>query len=220
MSGPRVFVSASFPSGKPGQPFKPYDTAAIAEATTAVVRAVLRAGGRIVFGAHPTISPLVLLVAGEQGRSEAVEVYQSRFFEQQIPHETKRLIALGLAVPHWTDLVPGEDEDDPRPSLALMRDEMLKDEPFDAAVFIGGMKGIVDETSSCATSVPRFRGCHCGRPVERRASRAERAPDRRASRPRPRVAALSRARSPPRRRAAAVTLTRVAAVSTPAKAAT
>jgi hypothetical protein len=146
MSAPRVFVSASFPSGEPGQPFEPYDTAAIAEATTAVVRAVLRAGGRIVFGAHPTISPLVLLVAGEQGRREAVEVYQSRFFEKQIPHETKRLIALGLAVPHWTDLVPGEDEDDPRPSLALMRDEMLKaSEPFDAAVFIGGMKGIVDE---------------------------------------------------------------------------
>jgi hypothetical protein len=146
MSGPRVFVSASFPSGEPGEPFKPYDTAAIADATTAVVRAVLRAGGRIVFGAHPTISPLVLLVAGEQGAKQAVDVYQSYFFEAQIPEETTRLIELGFAVPHWTERVPGETEKDPGPSLALMRDEMLKaDEPIDAAVFIGGMAGIFAE---------------------------------------------------------------------------
>jgi hypothetical protein len=146
MSGRRVFVSASFPSGERGAPFEPYDTAAIADAATAVVRAVLRAGGRIVFGAHPTISPLVLLIAGEHGRGEAVEVYQSRFFEDQIPDETKRLIELGFAVPHWTEHVPGAHEKDPGASLELMRRKMLEESgPIDAAVFIGGMEGIFAE---------------------------------------------------------------------------
>src|SRR5262245_6758103 len=100
MSGPRVFLSASFPSGKDGEPYQPYDVGAIADAATAVVRAVLRSGGRIVFGGHPAISPLVLQVAAELGRREVVDVYQSRSFEDVIPAETTRLIEHGFAVPH------------------------------------------------------------------------------------------------------------------------
>jgi len=146
MSGPRVFLSASFPSGKAGEPYEPYDVAAIADAATAVVRAVLRAGGRIVFGAHPAISPLVLQVAAELGRREVVDVYQSRFFEGVIPAETTRLIQLGYAVPHWTKTVPGEHERDAKPSLNVMRTEMLVvAKAPDAAVFIGGMDGIKRE---------------------------------------------------------------------------
>ena len=143
MSGPRVFLSASFPSGEDGEPYEPYDVAAIADAATAVVRAVLRADGRIVFGAHPAISPLVLLVAAELGRREVVEVYQSLWFRKMIPEETTRLIKLGYAVPRWTDEVPGES---PKPSLAVMRKKMLvEDQAPDAAVFIGGMGGIKRE---------------------------------------------------------------------------
>jgi SLOG cluster3 family len=146
MSGPRVFVSAGFPSGDRGKPFVPYDTGAIGFAATEVVRAVLEAEGRIVFGAQPAISPLVLRVAVELGRREVVDVYQSRFFEKDIPGETMRLINEGYAVPHWTERVPGESEKDPKPSLALMRTEMLEEaEPPDAAVFIGGMEGILGE---------------------------------------------------------------------------
>jgi hypothetical protein len=141
MSGPRVFVSAGFPSGKRGEPFAPYDTGAIGFAATEVVRAVLEAEGRIVFGAQPAISPLVLRVAVELGRREVVDVFQSRFFEGRIPGETMRLIDEGYAVPHWTERVGGED---PGPSLERMRAEMLA-HPFDAAVFIGGMEGILDE---------------------------------------------------------------------------
>ena len=143
MSGPRVFVSAGFPSGDRGKKFLPYDTGAIGFAATEVVRAVLHAGGRIVFGAQPSISPLVLQVAVELDRREVVEVYQSRFFEGRIPEETMRLIEEGYAVPHWTGRAHGESEDDPNPSLAVMRTEMLLvAEPPDAAVFIGGMEGI------------------------------------------------------------------------------
>jgi hypothetical protein len=143
MSGPRVFVSAGFPSGERGKKFLPYDTGAIGFAATEVVRAVLHAGGRIVFGAQPSISPLVLQVAVELDRREVVEVYQSRFFEGRIPEETMRLIEEGYAVPRWTRRVQGESEDDPNPSLAVMRTEMLLvAEPPDAAVFIGGMEGI------------------------------------------------------------------------------
>jgi SLOG cluster3 family len=146
MSGPRVFVSAGFPSGERGEKFLPYDPGAIGFAMTEVVRAVLRAEGRIVFGAQPAISPLVLQVAVELGRRNVVDVYQSRFFEKRIPGETMRLVEEGYAVPQWTERVPGVNEEDPCPSLELMRTKMLMEaDPPDAAVFIGGMEGIIDE---------------------------------------------------------------------------
>ena len=59
----RVFLSASFPSGKRGTRFEPFDPGAIADAVTAVARAVLVAKGRLLLGGHPTITPLVLTVA-------------------------------------------------------------------------------------------------------------------------------------------------------------
>src|SRR4051794_28011123 len=72
-----VFLSASFPSGKRGKKFKPYDTAAISAAVRALTRAILLAEHRIVFGAHPMISPVVLLAAGEFEVSGAIDVFQS-----------------------------------------------------------------------------------------------------------------------------------------------
>ncbi|MGH8300567.1 MAG: hypothetical protein ACRET5_03775, partial [Steroidobacteraceae bacterium] len=86
-----VFLSASFPSGDRGQAFRPYDAEAIADAVVAITRAVLYAGGRLVFGGHPTISPLVLLIAAELDTKGRVDIFQTRYFEGQVPPETLEL---------------------------------------------------------------------------------------------------------------------------------
>jgi hypothetical protein len=150
LSGARVFLSASFPSGERGEPFRPYDPDAIAEAVTAVAQAVLTADGRIVFGAHPTISPLILLIAVELDRHEVVEIYQSRYFEGRVPKETTDLIRRGYGVVHWTRY----DPDDLHGSLRVMRQEMLSRGSFAAAVFVGGMEGILEEDELVRTLQP------------------------------------------------------------------
>lgn len=146
LSGQAIFLSASFPSGARGDALPAARPSAIADAVTSVVRAVFEADGRLVFGGHPTISPLVLLVAREYGRREAVDIYQSLSYQDVIPDETKRL-AEGYGTLHWTDDI-GED------SLVLMRKTMLAERPS-AGVFIGGMQGVVDEFA-LLPDVPRF----------------------------------------------------------------
>ncbi len=139
LAGQTLFLSASFPHGERAERFPEADPAAIADAVTAVVRAVLQAGGRLVFGAHPTISPLVLLVAGEYGRPDVVEIFQSRQYEPIVPAETRRLAERGFGAIRWTDDVGDRTE-----NLALMRRAML-DRELAAGVFVGGMEGVVEE---------------------------------------------------------------------------
>lgn len=141
LAGARVLLSASFPSRSRGERFRPYDASAIAAAVTAVTQAVLTARGTLVFGGHPTISPLVLLVASEIDRPHAVVVYQSSTFEGRVPKETLDLFERGLGELRWTDEVKG----DLTATLALMRREMLSREPLAAGIFIGGMEGVHDE---------------------------------------------------------------------------
>lgn len=137
-----VFLSASFPSGERGKRFEPYDPAAISAAVRALARAIMLAGGRIVFGAHPTISPLILFVAGEFEVEGAIDIYQSARFADQIPEETRRLVELGYGDLHMVDADPSGDLG---VSLELMRRAMLTEQDVTAGVFVGGMEGIRDE---------------------------------------------------------------------------
>jgi hypothetical protein len=137
-----VFLSASFPSGERGQRFKPYDPAAISAAVRALARAMLLADGRIVFGAHPTITPVVLLAAGEFEVKGAIDIYQSVYFADQIPDETLRLVELGYGALHMIDADPTGDL---RLSLELMRRAMFTQQDLVAGIFVGGMEGIRDE---------------------------------------------------------------------------
>jgi hypothetical protein len=137
-----VFLSASFPSGERGERFKPYDPAAISAAVRALARAILLADGRIVFGAHPTISPVILLAASEFEVAGAIDIYQSAYFADQIPEETLRLVELGYGALHMIDADPAADL---RLSLQLMRRAMFTEQDVAAGVFVGGMEGIRDE---------------------------------------------------------------------------
>jgi hypothetical protein len=138
----KVFLSASFPSGERGERFTPYDPAAISGAVRALARAILLADGRIVFGAHPTISPVILLAAGEFEVKGAIDIYQSAYFTDQIPEETLRLVELGYGALHMINADPSGDL---RVSLELMRRAMLTEQDVTAGVFVGGMEGIRDE---------------------------------------------------------------------------
>ena len=137
----RVFLSASFPSGDRGTRFEPFDSGAIADAVTAVARAVLAADGRLLFGGHPTITPLVLTVASELEIKGAVDVFQSRWFADQITRETKMLKDAGFGAIRWTPERVTRKE-----SLETMREAMLgRDRKLIAGVFVGGMEGVREE---------------------------------------------------------------------------
>ncbi len=135
-----VFLSGSFPSGERGRQFEPFDPGGIADAVSACARAVLTGGGTLVFGGHPTITPLVLLIAAELQLREKVHIYQSRWFADRITEETRRLEALGLGLIHWTDASATLEQ-----SLELLRHSMLTEHQFLAGTFIGGMEGIISE---------------------------------------------------------------------------
>lgn len=157
LKGKRIFLSASIPSPERSNHYKRQDDAPwrIRDAVTSVIHAVFAAGGQLVFGGHPMISPLVLLIAGEHfapsdGEAERpITVYQSRAFESDLTVETELLEQLGYAEIRLIEI--SEDENPlsaRRPeskSLLLMRRRMLEDRGLDAAVMIGGMEGIEEE---------------------------------------------------------------------------
>ncbi|WP_443486860.1 SLOG domain-containing protein [Novosphingobium aerophilum] len=113
------------------------DTAAITAAVSALLYVTL--GRRqLVWGGHPAITPMVWAHAEAMGVDYGawVKLYQSEFFEDEFPKET----ALFDNV-----VVTPEVPEDMAASLAIMREQMLDDTSFGAAVFVGGMQGIMDE---------------------------------------------------------------------------
>lgn len=161
-----VFVSASIPDPTrwPGE----FDALAITDAVTATARAILTQSGTIVTAAHPTIAPLLLYVAGEFPSTDrpSVVVYQSRLFEGMLPEATTRFEREGVGMIQWTEAVTG---DAPTPgrwdrSLRLMRVTMLRDSAPVAAIFVGGMEGIIEEHALFREMYPRRPWYALGRP--------------------------------------------------------
>ncbi|MFN9753947.1 MAG: hypothetical protein ACK55L_00930 [bacterium] len=147
---PNVFLSASVPhrpewiaGSKPAE---------IEEAIIALARAVFARRGRLVFGGHPSVSPLVAAVAGEyfpadpHRQSRPVVIFQSEFFRALLPDETWDLHRLGWANLIWTPVELSRGEPDRAASLLRMRRELLtRAGPWDAMVAIGGMEGVLEE---------------------------------------------------------------------------
>lgn len=141
LAGRYVFLSASFPSGERALRFQPCDPGEITDAVTAVVRAVLKGHGKLLFGGHPTITPLVLMIASELDRKSVVDVFQSLWFEDSITPAVRALETEGYGCIHWTPKLESREN-----SLQKMRQEMLCfDHRIAAGVFVGGMEGIRDE---------------------------------------------------------------------------
>jgi SLOG cluster3 family len=155
--GDIIFLSASVPYRAPwtadAQPV------AIEEAIVSIARAIFARRGRLLFGGHPSVSPLIASIAGEYFRADPHRVvrpvitFQSELFRGRLPDETWTLHELGWASIHWIEAVEGNQD----ASLELMRRGMLMGErvpesvpeqdlrPPRAMIAVGGMQGILDE---------------------------------------------------------------------------
>ena len=155
-----IFLSASIPL--PDRHPKYYNTAdiiAIRDSVIALATVVLPEH-KIIWGGHPSITPLIYYVMertvinnmeredwGLQFSNEEkelissrlksniqnhVSLYQSLYFKGLFPSENDR----------FENVVLTENAGDIHSSIQLMRQKMLTENDFSAAVFIGGMDGI------------------------------------------------------------------------------
>lgn len=133
-----IFLSAGVPDPKRGPEYAATaDTVAITAAVSALVHVTL--GRRLlVWGGQPAITPMIWVVAEDIGVDYGrwVRLYQSRHFQDEFPEDNERFQNV-----IYTD----EIEKDRGKSLLAMRERMFADHEFGAAVFIGGMGGIIEE---------------------------------------------------------------------------
>lgn len=137
MSG-EIFLSAGIPDARRSPRFaQTADTVAITAAVAALIHVVL-GRRRLVWGGHPAITPMIWIVAEELGVEYGswVTLYQSRHFRDEYPEDNR----------HFNNVRYTDDIDNSREkSLREMRERMFSEHKFSAAVFIGGMDGIVQE---------------------------------------------------------------------------
>lgn len=141
-----VFLSAGVPDPAAGHFLGEADSAAISAVVSALLYVTL--GRRqLVWGGHPAITPMVWAHAEAMGINYGawVKLYQSAIFEDEFPEETA-LFDNVVITPEVTKDIPA--------SLAVMREKMLADTVFGAAVFVGGMKGILDEFELFRSNAP------------------------------------------------------------------
>ncbi len=133
-----IFLSASVPDPERAPEFaRTADSVAITSAVSALLFVTL--GRRpLVWGGHPAITPMVWEVARsmELDYGTWVKLYQSKHWEDKFPEDNDRFGNVTYT--------PDINHDRER-SLRLMRQTMFRENEFIAAVFIGGMKGILDE---------------------------------------------------------------------------
>lgn len=130
-----IFLSASIPLPERDEKYiGTADIIAIRDAVIALATTVLP-HHRIVWGGHPSITPLIYFVMEklQLNIQDHVTIYQSRLFEKFFPEDNNKFNNVVL-----TEHV----ENDRDKSLQHMRERMFSESEFAAAVFIGGMEGI------------------------------------------------------------------------------
>lgn len=151
-----IFLSASIPEVGRGKYHEDSDPFLIQFAVREFLTATL--GRRlIVWGGHPAITPMVWAVCEDLGvkYSNAVVLYQSRVFEEDFPEENTR-----FANVRYIDAVAGDRDQ----SLYVMRKAMLSRDDLAAAVFIGGMHGILSEYEMFSDYHPHSKVLAVGSP--------------------------------------------------------
>lgn len=158
-----IFLSASIPL--PERDSKYIDTAdiiAIRDAVIALATVVLP-HHRIIWGGHPSITPLIYFVIDKLTKSKVakeVENFdnltiekQNEIFDQAIKNEISKHVILYQSLyfekyflednNKFENVILTKNVDNDRDkSLLHMRERMLDEFEFSAAVFIGGMEGI------------------------------------------------------------------------------
>jgi hypothetical protein len=126
LKGMPVLLSASMPEEIADSP-KAQD---LYTAIALLTHEVIAAGGRIVFGGHPSITPLVREAVKRLGKRNVADLYQLRRFEESAPEEIRDDGVFREI--HWIE----GDGGDIDAELARMRDRMT--EAAQAAIFVGG----------------------------------------------------------------------------------
>lgn len=132
-----IFLSASIPIPERDPKYiGSADVIAIRDSILALASVVLPQY-RLIWGGHPSITPLIAQVLHHFGKeaNNHVILYQSLHFERFFPLENE-------SVGH---IVKTSDMGDRKDSLLEMRTQMIRDNQFVAAFFIGGMEGVEDE---------------------------------------------------------------------------
>jgi hypothetical protein len=133
----KIFLSASIPDPDRDPVF--YVTADIIAIRDAVkaLAAVVIPNYTLVWGGHPSITPLIRFVLERMDSSVQVHVtlYQSLFFEKDFPEDNASFGKIIL-----TGKLPTLKQ-----SVDLMRLKMMSENKFAAGIFIGGMEGIFEE---------------------------------------------------------------------------
>lgn len=156
----RILLSASHPHGERASAVRPYSHADIDLATSAVVESILeRPDVTLRFGAHPSITPLVLAIAnsipGQQGNR--VELVYSRYFAAHYTKEMRRLAATEGVTSTETQRDSDPDDAVARSrSLSVMRIELTRPR-IDGVFFVGGMSGLDEELVAVSQRHPQAR---------------------------------------------------------------
>ena len=145
-----VFLSASVPA--PGRaPFDQDCEPQMIQSAVSALATVALGRKTIVWGGHPAITPMLWASAQELGvqYATAVCLFQTKFIpKEDFPEENKH-----FANVTYVDAVDG----DLAKSLLVMRTAMLQSAEFDAAVFIGGMEGVIDEHALFSQMHPKAK---------------------------------------------------------------
>ena len=175
LAGRSIVLSASVPSIERSEVYRRVGDAQveIEEAVVSLARAVFSEGGCLVFGGHPSITPLVAMVAGEYVQPSRAEptgetvpapvvIHQSEAFRASVTSVTTLMESMNQAKVVWYPSDPAEQtlhEQSDRPpypnSLRRMRAGMLRDRNIVAMVCIGGMEGVEEEVALFEEAQPK-----------------------------------------------------------------
>lgn len=130
-----IFLSASIPERGRGNFDETADPFLVQFAVRELITVCL-GRRRIVWGGHPSITPMVHAVCRDFGVEfdAPVVLYQSTYFRDRFPEDNR----------YFQTILVKEIVGNRADSLDVLRRTMLS-RPIEAAVFIGGMEGILDE---------------------------------------------------------------------------
>lgn len=132
-----IFLSASIPlADRHPKYLETADIIAIRDAVIALTTTVLP-HCRLIWGGHPSITPLINYVIQKLHLNvqDHVILYQSLWFEDRFIKD----------INEFENVVFTDKKEDVLSSIHEMRGRMLGSYDFSAAIFIGGMEGIIDE---------------------------------------------------------------------------
>lgn len=161
---PCVFLSASVPNVGDGN----YDYLRIHDIVVTLTYEIIKRGGTLVFGGHPTITPIiqnVMEIMSFDRQSEVypdIRLYQSKYFKEEYPLEVKLFPEKLLQETEIRGENIESGENSKQASLKYMRTRMIIDDgiKFTSAVFLGGKYEITPKDSGVWEEYEMFKMHH------------------------------------------------------------